>query len=235
MNNEMQSIQNEQLSKNLVNAREASGKSIKEICSLLSIPTSRLRNYEKGKYIPSLPELESLSYIYRIPLNALTGAWKMDDFIHAPDTDQLQHLIEIRQGIISTRLLIAREKLDISYKNLSQITGVSTARIKRYEKGDSPPLDELIKICEALEIDLFELIDQDSPLGLWQQKQNLHKEIEEISGEMIAFFIDPKNLTHLKFAQEVSKIGLEPLNKLSTALSEVLKVMPFENIDPENS
>ena len=231
----MQSFQNEQLSKNLVKAREASGKSIKEVCTLLSIPTSRLRNYEKGKYIPSLPELESLAYIYRIPFNALTSVWKIDDFIHAPDTNQLQHLIEIRQGIISTRILIAREKLDMSYKNLSQITGVSTARIKRYEKGDSPPLDELIKICEALDIELFELFDQDSPLGLWQQKQILHKQIEEIPGEMIEFFIDPKNLIHLELAQEVSKIGLEPLTKLSSALSEVLKVMPFENIDPENS
>jgi len=62
-NTDNSSLNIEYLAKNLTIAREACGKSVKECSLLLDIPTSRLKNFETGKYIPSLPEIEALSFL----------------------------------------------------------------------------------------------------------------------------------------------------------------------------
>lgn len=211
------------LSSNLIKAREASGKTIKEISTLLNIPASRLKNYEKGKYVPSLPELESISYIYRIPLFALLGNGNIDHFIHEPDQDQFQQLIEIRQEIISTRLLLAREKLAMSYKELTEKTGISNGTIKRYEAGNvSPPVDELIRLCEALNISINNLVDNESPIGTWQELQLMNSNLRKMPTELVAFFIQENNSAYLTLAKQLSSIGFEKLNNLSQSLHNLL-------------
>ena len=223
MDNNSISFNVELLSTNLIKAREQSGKSIKEITSLLNIPSSRLKNYEEGKYIPSLPELESISYIYRIPLLALLGEWNISDFIHSPDQEQLQHLVEIRQEIISTRLLLAREEADMSYKDLSEKTGITTGRIKQYEEGDAtPPLDELINLCEALGININLLADKESPIGIWQELQSTNQNLKKLPPELVTFFIDENNSVYLDLAKQLSGIGIEKLVNLSNSLSELI-------------
>ena len=227
------SINTELLSSNLKKAREASGKSIKEISALLKIPASRLKNYEKGKYIPAMPELESISYIYRIPLFALLGEWDINHFIHAPDQEQLQHLIEIRQEIISTRLLLAREEMDMSYKDLSVKTGITTGKIKRYESGDAPPpLDELINLCEALDISIHDLIDKESPVGSWQEYQSIYQALKSMPPELVNFFNQDKNIAYLNLAMQFSKIGIEKFTQLANSMSEF--VNGFTSTDHAN-
>jgi transcriptional regulator with XRE-family HTH domain len=224
------SINVELLSSNLIKAREASGKTIEEIISSVNIPASRLKNYEKGKYIPSLPEMESISYVYRIPLLALLGEWDIDQYIHTPDQEQLQHLIEIRQEIISTHLFLAREEVDMSFKDLSDKTGISTYSIKQYEEGEaSPPMDELIKLCEVLEININNLIDNESPIGSWQALQSMYRTLRKMPPDLVAFFIQEKNNIYLDLAKQLSMIGFEKFKNLSESLSDFLDTISMED------
>lgn len=223
MNLQTQTLDPEILAHNLITAREASGKSFKEVCDLLGIPTSRLKNYEEGKYIPSLPELESISFIYRIPLFALMRHEKLDRFIHDPDTDQLQQLIKIRDEIISTHILLALQEKEMSYKELSKQTGISYSRIKRYEAGSAqPPMDELISLCETLELSFSDLLDRESPIGSWQVMQQNFEATSAMPEDLVAFFTDPENISQLETAKLIANIGVENLSKLSKALAELL-------------
>jgi transcriptional regulator with XRE-family HTH domain len=218
------------LAKNLEKAREANGKSLKDISDLLGIPSSRLKNYEKGKYIPSLPELESISYIYRIPVFRLAGIEPNADFSLAPNADQLQQLIEIRQEIISTRLLLAREEKGISIKDLAKQTGVTTGRIKRFETGSSQPqIDELINISRALAIDFSEFVDDDSPIGNWQEEQVVFDHIRKLPKDLLEFIADPQNRPHLEVAKILSKIGVADLEQLRDSLGNLLSVISTGN------
>ena len=134
------------LAKNIFAAREASGISIKEASQLLGIPSSRLRNYESGKFIPSLPEMEALSFLYHIPVTVLLQEEMVDRYLFSPEGEQIQQLIQIRQQIIGTRLRLTREAADASLKHISRITSIPTSRIKRYEEGASPiSFDDLEK------------------------------------------------------------------------------------------
>jgi len=223
INADNRSLNIKYLAKNLSIAREASGKTMKECSTLLDIPASRLKNYEAGKYIPSLPEIEALSFLYRIPVHMFFEPDAIKNLIHSPESTQIQRLVEIRQRIISTRVHLAREKAEISIKQFSQTTSIPASRIKRYEKGTSPiTLDDLQKIVNALDLDLDEFFDHNSPLGSWQNDQSKNITFEDLPDELKEFVVDSSNLNYLYTARDLSKIGVENLNNLSNSLTELL-------------
>ena len=232
INPDNRSLNIEFLAYNLSIARKARGKTVKECSNILGIPTSRLKNYEAGKYIPSLPEIEALSFVYRIPVLAFFQEDAVRKLIHTPENNQLQKLIEIRQRIISTRIHLARENAEISLKQLSQITSIPTSRIKRYEKGTTPiALDDLKKITKALNLTLDSLFDHKSPLGNWQDTQSENLAFEYLPEEIKEFIVDSDNLRYLYTAQDLSKIGIERLDNLSNSLAELTD----ELLNPKNN
>ena len=224
----------EYLAKNLTIAREACGKTVKECGLLLDIPTSRLKNYEAGKYIPSLPEIEALSFLYRIPILAFFQQDAVKNHLHTPRSVQIQRLVEIRQLIIGTRIHLAREKAKISMKQLSKTTSIPTSRIKRYEEGAKPiAMDDLQKIIDALNLNLDDFFDHESPLGNWQNTQSKNIAFEHLPEEIKDFIADPNNLRYLKVAHNLSEIGMDTFNNLSDSLTELTKTFqdPEKNFD----
>jgi transcriptional regulator with XRE-family HTH domain len=223
-------LSNEKLAKGLLLAREACGKSIKETSQLLGIPTSRLRNYEKGKYVPSLPELEILSYIYNIPLPALMDPDLIVDFYHAPNADQIKQLLEIRQQIIATRIRLAREELGKTYKDLSRETSISSSRLKKYEQGESDiAFDDLKKIADALEIGPEGLFDKTSPVGQWHDHNNKVDAFCKLSPEVQAFALSEDNQSYIELTQKVKNVGIEKLAVLSDSIQKIV-----DSSDPQD-
>ena len=204
---------------NLALVRESSGKSLKEVSEILGIPTSRLKNYEKGKYIPSLPEIESLAFIYQIPSSAFFSEMTSDKVDTVPADDQLEKLIEIRQKIIGTKLNMAREQAEMSLKALSECAGIPTSRIKRYEEGISQvPANELQTITECLEIPILEFFDSESPIGRWQMNQESLNKFDQLDTEQKMFLTDSENQKVVELARTLKSIGVEKLKELAISL-----------------
>jgi len=234
INTNDRSLNIEYLAKNLTIAREACGKTVKACSLLLDIPTSRLKNYETGKYVPSLPEIEALSFIYRIPILAFFQEDGVEDHLHTPEGVQIQRLVEIRQLIIGTRIHLTREKAKISMKQLSKTTSIPTSRIKRYEEGITPiALDDLQKITDALDLNLDDFFDHESPLGNWQNTQSKNIAFEHLPEEIKEFIADPNNLRYLKVAHNLSEIGIDTFNNLSDSLAKLTNTFqdPEKNFD----
>jgi transcriptional regulator with XRE-family HTH domain len=234
MNTNDRSLNIEYLAKNLTIAREACGKTVKACSLLLDIPTSRLKNYETGKYVPSLPEIEALSFLYRIPILAFFQQDAVENYLHSPESVQIQRLVEIRQLIIGTRIHLAREKAEMSMKQLSKTTSIPTSRIKRYEEGATPiALDDLQKIIDALNLNLDDFFDRESPLGNWQDTQSKNIAFEHLPKEIKEFIADPNNLRYIKIACNLSEIGIDTFSKLSDSLAELTTTFqdPEKNFD----
>ena len=220
------------LAKNLTIAREACGKTIKACSMLLDIPTSRLKNYEAGKYIPSLPEIEAFSYLYRIPILSFFQKDAVENHIHTPESVHIQRLVEIRQLIIGTRIHLAREKSEISMKQLSKTTSIPTSRIKRYEEGTTPiGLNDLQKIIDALNLNLDDFFDHESPLGNWQTTQSKNIAFEHLPREIKEFIADSNSLPFLKVAHNISEIGIDTFINLSDSLAELTNTFQDSDIN----
>jgi transcriptional regulator with XRE-family HTH domain len=217
------SFSREALAQGLKIAREACGKSTTECGELLGISASRIRSYESGRYIPSLPELESLSYLYNIPLPALLDPHALSKFIHEPETKQLNQLLDIRLRIIATRLELAREGQSISYKELAKLTNIPASRIKRYESGDLPiPLDELTVLSEALNVDFENLVDRESPIGVWQSTLVKMLSFSDLPEETQNFALDPANHAYIGLVKRLKEIGREKFEQLAGSIQVVL-------------
>jgi len=178
-NNTEKSLKIEFLAKSLSIAREACGKTVRECGLLLDIPASRLKNYEKGKFIPSLPEIEALSFLFRIPIIAFFTEDGVQDHLISPESTQIQRVIEIRA------------------------------------------LDDLQKIVNALNLDLDDFFDHESPLGNWQNNQTKSIAFEHLPEKIKEFIADSNNLQYLKVAHNLSNIGIDTFNKLSDSLTEL--------------
>ena len=231
-NTDDRSLNIEYLAKNLTIAREACGKTIKACSLLLDIPTSRLKNYEIGKYVPSLPEIEALSFLYSIPILSFFQKDAVENHIHTPESVHIQRLVEIRQLIIGTRIHLAREKAEISMKQLSKTTSIPTSRIKRYEEGTTPiGLDDLQEIIDALNLNLDDFFDHESPLGNWQNTQSKNIAFEHLPRELKEFIADSNSLPYLKVAHNLSKIGIDTFINLSDSLSELANTFQDPDIN----
>ena len=62
--------------------------------------------------------------------------------------------------MIGEKIKELREDKGISQYRLAELTGINRSTINRYENGSIQKIsfDNLIKICEALEIDIKEII-----------------------------------------------------------------------------
>lgn len=209
----------------LLKAREFRGLGLKETAELLSISAAVLKSYENGRYLPSLPTLESLAYIYQIPLDILLSPDKLDDFTYQPNTEQLQQLMKVRRNIISTTLLIALEKIGLSQKDLADRSGVSRSKIQRYLNGDDIPLDDLEKISNAISVDQKQLFDTESQIGLWHVKQKAFEKFSQLPEEIISFLGDNENLEFINLAKSLSSLELAELEKLTDSLNQLRHLM----------
>jgi len=214
---------NETFAKGLKSAREASGKSATECSHLLGITSSRLRSYENGKHSPSLPELEALSYIYKIPLQALLDPLLLPEYIHNPDTDQLKQLLEIRQQIIAARLQLAHEESGKSFKELSKETSLSASRLKKYENGELPvPLNDLKRIANVLNHEMDDFLDKESPIGAWQETQANMNAFKQLSEDIQNFALSEENQPYISFTNKVKEIGFDQFTQLSNSIQKIL-------------
>mgnify|MGYP001167491469 CR=1 FL=1 len=209
----------------LLKAREFRGLGLKETAELLGISAAVLKSYENGRYLPSLPTLESLAYIYQIPLDILLSPDKLDDFTYQPNTEQLQQLMKVRRNIISTTLLIALEKIGLSQKDLADRSGVSRSKIQRYLNGDDIPLDDLEKISNAISVDQKQLFDTESQIGLWQVKQKAFEKFSQLPEEIIGFLGNNENLEFINLAKSLSSLELAELEKLTDSLNQLRQLM----------
>jgi transcriptional regulator with XRE-family HTH domain len=223
----------ENLGEGLRKAREFRGLSVKISSQLAGIPTSKLQNYENGKFIPSLPEVESFSFIYRIPLKAIFYPEDSPDFFKVPNKENLQQLITIRQQIISTKLKIAFDQSKMGLKGFSNKCGISLSKIKRYLGGETTiPLDDLQKLSEVLGINVNGFLDTQSPAGVWQEIQRKKNTYSQLPSHVQDFINQPTNWPFMETAGVIKEIDTE---KLKTVADSLLKLVDIRSANQERA
>ncbi len=203
----------------LKKAREFRGLSLKDCSSLLGIPTNKLLNYEKGKYVPSLPELEALSYIYSVPLMALFFPEKYPDLFKIPNSEQLMQLLKIRQNITATTLQLAFDKTGKTLKEISKLSGLALPKLKRYLSAESEiPINDLQKLANALNLELNSLLDNESPIGQWQELQRRKIAYAELPENARDFLNKKENWPYIEVIEKMKEVDPEKLESIADSI-----------------
>lgn len=227
--NENKGFPTEHLAHGLQIAREYRGISLKEAAERVGITTGMLKYYESGKYNPSLPTLEALSFLYHFPLHILLSREKTAEFIDEPDTEQLQQLTLIRHKIISTTLSMAFENSGMSLKELTKATSIPSSRLKRYLDGEAIPLNDLISLSGALNIDTATHQDRESQLGIWQFSQIAQEQLASLPKEIQEFLRKPESKPFIDSAYALYSLPKSELESLAGALHRLREIANLAN------
>ena len=203
-------------------ARLSERKTITECAQAVGITTGIFRAWEEGHRSPSLPELEVLAYSLHLPLNRFWSKEAASEEALPNETLNLPAFVSIRQRLIGALLRQLREKANISPHALSEMSGISTARIKAYELGERPiPLPELEGLTNLLGAQIEMLFDQTGHIGLWMIQQKAIQEFLQLPNEMQNFVAKPVNRPYLELAKKLSGMSTDKLRSLAEDILEI--------------
>lgn len=224
----------ENLAEGLRKSREFRGITVKDCCSLLGIPTNKLQNYENGKYIPSLAELEAVSYIYSVPLVALFNPKDYPEIYKVPNAEQLQQLLQIRKRIISTTLQIAFEKTGKSLKEISKMAGLSVSKFKRFLGGELEiPFNDLQQITKSLNLDINTLMDTESQIGQWHKYQKKKLAFTKLPDPAQNFLTQKENWPYMEAVEKMKSMEPEKLETLADSFRKLAALSPMDQESKE--
>jgi transcriptional regulator with XRE-family HTH domain len=219
---QMKTIRAKKLGVLMRDAREASGKNIRECADALGITPATFRSYERGAKSPSLPEIEVYAYFLEVPLEHFWGSTAISE--QPPSISKLDvgNLLAVRQEAIAHLLEKSRTEANRSLKEVAKTAGISPRRLKTFETGAQPvPLPELESILNGLDQSLEDVMDQEGPVREWQADQEAIQQFLELPAEMQAFVCKPINRPFLEVAQRLSQMPVDQLRSVAEGLLEI--------------
>ncbi|GAB4539691.1 MAG: hypothetical protein Kow0063_28750 [Anaerolineae bacterium] len=205
----------------LRNARVRAGLTIKDAAEATGFSASAISDYEYGRRDLSLPQLEALAYVYRVPI---TYFWSDDPIPDDEDRDiPLDKAIELRRRIIGVLLRQARLEAGLSQKDLAAVLNCPSARIASYEFGRADiPLLELEKLADFLELPLSYFLDQGiRPSGDQIAGMDELERLAQLPEDVRKFMLQPGNLLYVRVAMQLSTLSAEAIRNVAEGLLEI--------------
>jgi transcriptional regulator with XRE-family HTH domain len=203
-------------------ARLSARLTIDECARAVSVAPGIFRAWEEGRRSPSLPELEVLAYSMHLPLHRFWSKDATSEDALPSGNLNLPAFISIRQRLIGALLRQMREKANISPHALSEMSGVSTAKIKAYELGERPiPLPELEGLTTMVGTQIEMLFDQTGHIGLWMTQQKAIQDFLQLPNELQNFVAKPVNRPYLELAKKLSGMSTDKLRSLAEDILEI--------------
>lgn len=203
-------------------ARTAMRRTAKECAEAIGVTTGIFKAYEEGRKAPSLPELESLVYFLKIPIDHFWGNDSISDEIESgPDLD-LPRLIGLRNRMIGAFLRQGRMDASLSMKAVAEQIGISTSRLKAYELGERPiSLPELEALLRILGGQIESFFDQGGPIGQWIKQQKSTQQFRQMPVELQEFVCQPINKPYLELARKLSEMSTDKLRSVAENLLDI--------------
>ncbi len=203
-------------------ARLTAGKTMKECGNAIGVSGSTISSYERGVSSPSLPELEYLAYFLKVPIEHFWQDQVLSAASDSLDTLEVEHSQALRHQQIGELLEETRTKLEITYDEITEQTGISYGRMKRFEGGETPiPLPELELLTNTLQLNLSELKEEESSVGKWIHAQSSISEFLELPYHLQIFVTNPLNKPYIELAQKLSSLSAEELRTIAESILEI--------------
>ena len=208
----------------VTDARISLNKKEEECARAMSVSKEKYKSFESGSLAPSLPEIETLAYYLKIPLDYFWGNQPYSQISGQPVIDEFanKNLFQLRNRIIATQLRLARTQAQLTTAQVSQKSGLEEEKIHRYELAqDSIPLPELELLINALGLPIQQLFDLKGPVGAWRDQQAILKEFQALPPELQQFVSQPLNRPYLELAQRLSLLQADKLRAVAESLLEI--------------
>lgn len=169
--------------KNLRSARISARRSMKACADLLHIPLDRYAAYESGAMVPSLPELECLSYFCKVPFSDIESAFESQIPLQVSKhfEQNLPLIISIRQKIIGAKIRSLREARQVSPAEFALKAAFSESDLEGYETGKQAiRLTILSRMLTTLGASYDDLMGELGIMSEWQAEMSEFREFSRL-------------------------------------------------------
>lgn len=203
-------------------SRTHRGESKKNCAEVIGVSSRMITKYESGEKSPSLPELEVLAYYLDVPLD---NFWEDTNPYHEDRLDELKNLdtrMELRNLKIGATLRKYRQQADLSMKDVAEKLGITTYRLKSYEKGSFPvPAAELNALVRLYEHNISDLMVDSGPIAEWIHATQVSDSFVELPKELQDFVLKPVNRPYLDIAIKLSKMNVDQMRDVAERLLDI--------------
>jgi transcriptional regulator with XRE-family HTH domain len=222
VNPELSIIRAKKIGLLLTDARKASDKEIVDCAKALGITTSRYRSYETGKIAPTLCEIEALAFLFNIPVEHF---WNPTNMLYKDPEEEaksIHQFLQVRNRVVAAQLRLIRDGSHASMKSLCATTGIPSARIGRYERGETPiPITDLELLATALSTPLETFFVSHGRYGHWRESKGMVDQFQELPVEMQQFVVKPVNLPYIELAMKLSQTSVEKLRGIAENILDI--------------
>ena len=203
-------------------ARTKRGESKKSCAEVIGATSRTITKYEAGEKSPSLPELEVLAYYLDVPLDRFWEDMAPVDQDKMMALKNLEQRMEIRNLKIGASLRKFRQDSKLSMKEVSEKIGLTSYRLKSYEKGKfAVPVAELNALLRLFERELGELVVDSGPIAEWDHAKKAGAAFIELPLDLQDFILKPINRPYLEIAQKLSHMSVDQMRDVAERLLDI--------------
>lgn len=206
----------------LRDARLQAGETMKDCGDIIGASGRTISKYEDGEKSPSLPELEVLAYYLDIPPDQFWGKTTQSAQNPLEALGNVEQRLELRDRKIGLTLRKAREKKDMSMREVADMLDITTYRLKSYEQGKFPtPLPMLEQFADIYGFDLDEVRVEKGPIAEWSAQKEAVQDFVTLPAELQQFVTKPINRPYLRIARQLSEMSVDKLRAVAEGLLEI--------------
>jgi transcriptional regulator with XRE-family HTH domain len=199
-------------------ARLRAGKTAKQCADWLGCSPHIFSQYEYGRRPISLPELELLARLFRVPARHL---W--DDevaVLHLPSAKAPgQKILGLRHKETGVLLREARSRAGMTQKQCAEIIGTSADTISKYEHGSKAiPFPHLELLAQSLGVAVSDFRDREPQDAGGSELLPPDEVWASLPPGIKRFICDANNLPYLEMALRLSELPADSLRHLAEAI-----------------
>jgi transcriptional regulator with XRE-family HTH domain len=205
----------------LRHARLRANLTLKDVAQITDFPAGALSDYEYGRRDLSLPHLEVLAHVYRVPVSYF---WSDNPFPEDDDRSlRVAEAVVLRQRIVGVLLRQARQDAGYTQAELAEVLECAPTRIANFEMGRTEiPLSELETLAEFLGLSVDYFFDE----GIKPQDQKIASidemtKLSDLPQEARRFLAHPGNILYIRVAMQLSKLPASTLRSLGEGILDI--------------
>lgn len=206
-------------------ARIDAGKSLDDAGAQVGVTPRTLQNYEAARKNVSLPILEMLAAVYRVPVSYF---WQDElpkqDSCPSPDSAKLTAArLLLRQKLLGAQLRQARVSANKSLQDAGEAVGANARRVQQYEEARREvPLCELEQLAELYGTPIQTFVTEERGEAIRAAQAGPRpSSIDHLSLDLRDFVTNPVNTLYLHAALRMSRLKVDDLRKLGESLLEI--------------
>lgn len=202
-------------------ARQAAGLSPEECAAQVGMAAERLTDWELGKAMPGMPEVELLAYVLNVPISHF---WGTETLVQQAERQQIdvQEYVALRNRLIGALLRAAREDANLTPEQLAAEAGVPVGNIAAYELGSRAiPAPVLTSLASACRVTMSYFLEHGNRVGEFLALQEDLKTFTDLPPDVRRFVASPINQPYLELAMKLAQMGTGELRSIAESILEI--------------